>query len=52
MNYAIHTLNNEKKLLKKCLKGFNKVDYPEAFKNRNNKLKDLNKAIELLTIKN
>ena len=49
MNYALHTLTNEKRLLEQCLKGFNESDYPEAFKDRTRKLKQLNKAIELIS---
>lgn len=46
--YAIDILEKEKQLLEDCLKGWNQDHYPEAFNDRNNKLKQINKAIELL----
>ncbi len=46
--YAIIILEKEKQLLEDCLKGWNQKEYPEAFNDRNNKLKDINKAIKLL----
>ena len=32
MKYAIEILEKDKKMLENALKGFNKEDYPEAFK--------------------
>ena len=52
MNEAIFILEREKKLLENCLKGFNKEEYPEAFKQRNKKHKEITLAIELLKSKN
>ena len=52
MNEAIFILEREKKLLENCLKGFNKEEYPEAFKQRNKKHKEIMLAIELLKSKN
>lgn len=49
MEYSLQILKQEKFLLEKCLKGFNKEKHPEAFKNRNRKLRDINKTIKLIT---
>jgi hypothetical protein len=46
--YAIYILEKEKQLLEDCLKGWNKENYPEAFKDRQDKLKSINKAINQL----
>jgi hypothetical protein len=46
--YAIIILEKEKQLLEHCLKGWKQEHYPEAFNDRNNKLKDINKAIQIL----
>ena len=51
MNEAIFILEREKKLLENRLKGFNKEEYPEAFKQRNKKLKEITFAIEVLKSK-
>jgi len=51
MNYAIEILEKEKQLLEDCLRGWNKENYPEAFKDRNSKLKDIEKAMSLLNKK-
>lgn len=48
MNEAIFVLEREKKLLEDCLKGGKSETYPEAFAQRNRKLKEINKAIEIL----
>ena len=48
MKEPLFILEREKKLLENCLKGFNKEEYPEAFKQRNKKLKEINNAIEIL----
>mgnify|MGYP003531743767 FL=1 len=48
MNEAIFILEREKKLLENCLKGFNKEEYQEAFKQRNKKHKEITLAIEIL----
>jgi len=48
MNYAIEVLQKEKSLIDRCLKGFNKEEYKEAFKRQSKKSKELKKAIEKL----
>ena len=50
MQYSIEILEKERIILENCLKGFNKEDYPEAFKDRNKKHKELIKAIEYLPL--
>jgi hypothetical protein len=50
--YAIIILEKEKQLLEDCLKGWKQEHYPEAFNDRNNKLKDINKAIQILKTNN
>lgn len=52
MNEAIFILEREKKLLEDCLKGWKSKNHPEAFKQRNKKLAEINKAIELLKTNN
>ncbi len=49
MNYAIEILKKDKILLEKALEGWKSVLYPEARKDRDKKLKEINAAIELLT---
>ena len=51
MNYAIEILEKEKQLLKDCLNGWECKEYPEALKDRNNKLKDIDNAIQTLITK-
>lgn len=48
MNEAIFILEKEKKLLQDCLKGWSSESHPEAFKQRNKKLLEINKALDLL----
>lgn len=48
MREAIFILEREKKLLEDCLKGWKQDSHPEAFKQRNEKLKEINKALEIL----
>ena len=48
MNYAIEVLEKEKTLLLKCLSDWDIKLYPEAFKERNNRIKDIEKAIQTL----
>ena len=48
MDYALQTLQKEKYIVEDCLKGFNKIDYLEAFKLRLKRVNQLNKAIELI----
>lgn len=48
MNYAIEVLEKEKTLLLKCLTDWDVKEYPEALKDRNNKIKDIEKAIQTL----
>lgn len=52
MKYAIEVLEKDKKMLENALKGFNKEDYPEAFKLRHKKHKEISFAIEILKNKN
>jgi hypothetical protein len=52
MNEAIFILEREKKLLEDCLKGWKSENHPEAFKQRNKKLSEINKGIELLKLNN
>jgi hypothetical protein len=51
MNYAIEILEKEKQLLKDCLSEWECKEYSEALKDRNNKLKDIEKAIQTLITK-
>ena len=51
MNYAIEILEKEKTLLLKCLTDWDIKEYPEALKDRNNKIKDIEKAIQTLITK-
>ena len=51
MNYAIEVLEKEKTLLLKCLTDWDVKEYPEALKDRNNKIKDIEKAIQTLITK-
>lgn len=46
--YALEILEKEKQLLKECLKGWKSENYPEAFKERNKKLLELEIAIDKL----
>lgn len=48
MNYAIETLQKEIRILKEALKGWKSKDYPEAFKERNKRLNDLELALAKL----
>ena len=48
MEYAIEILEKDRQLLIRCLEGCPFTLYPEAHKDRNKKLKDINEAIELL----
>lgn len=48
MNEAIFILKREKRLLEQCLKTWVSKSHPEAFKQRNKKLKEINNAIEIL----
>jgi len=52
MNEAIFILEREKKLLEYCLKGWKSENHPEAFKQRNKKLKEINNALEILKNEN
>lgn len=45
MNYAIETLEKEIRILKDALKGWKSKDYPEAFKERNKRLVELEQAL-------
>lgn len=51
MNYAIEILEKEKTLLLKCLTDWDVKEYPESLKDRNNKIKDIEKAIQTLITK-
>lgn len=48
MTYAIEILEKEKAILEKCLSEWDEREYPEAKKEREKRLKDINKAIEKL----
>jgi hypothetical protein len=53
MTYAIEILEKDRQLLEQCLDGWHyepdgKVTFAEAMKDRENKLKEVNKAIEIL----
>ena len=48
MNEAIFILEKEKKLLEDCLKAWKPENYPDALAQRNKKLREINKAIELI----
>lgn len=48
MEEAFFVLEREKRLLEDCLKGWKQDIHPEAFKERNKRLKEINKAIEVL----
>ena len=48
MNEAIFILEKEKKLLEDCLKAWKPENYRDAFAQRNQKLREINKAIELI----
>ena len=48
MDYAIHTLKNEARIIEKCLTGFDKDKYLEAFKIRSRRLKDIKEAADRL----
>ena len=51
MNYAIEILEKEKRLLIEALKGWKSKDYPEAFKEINKRLFELDLALSKLTNK-
>lgn len=51
MNYAIEVLEKEKTLLLKCLSDWDCKQYPEAFKERNDKVKNIEKSIQTLITK-
>jgi len=48
MEEAIIILEREKNLLEDCLKGWKSENHPEAFKQRNKKLKEINYALDTL----
>jgi hypothetical protein len=48
MKYAIEILEKEKFILEKCLSEWDDKNYPDARKERNEKYKNLQKAIEYL----
>ena len=48
MKYAIEVLEKEMFLFEKCLSDWETLKYPEAKKERNDKYKNLVKAIEYL----
>lgn len=51
MNYAIETLEKEKQLLISCLTEWELDHYPDVRKERSDRLKALEKAIEFLNEK-
>ena len=50
MNYAIEILEKEKSLIEKALTNWETKEYPEAKKQREKRLNELNEAIEKLSI--
>lgn len=48
MSYSIEVLEKEKSILEKCLLEWESIEYPEAKKEREKRLNDLKKSIELL----
>ena len=48
MEEAIIILEKEKKLLEDCLKGWKSENHPDAFKQRNKKLAEINQALNLI----
>lgn len=48
MNYAIEILEKEKLLIEKALTNWETKEYPEAKKQREKRLNELNEAIEKL----
>ena len=48
MKYALEVLKKDKELLERCLSNWEINQYPEAKKERENKLEDLKNAIKLL----
>lgn len=48
MYYAIELLEKEKQILEKCLSEWDIKQYPEARKEREDRLKSINKAIKYL----
>ncbi len=48
MEEAIIILEKEKQLLEDCLKGWKSENYPDAFRQRNKKLAEICKAIDLI----
>ena len=50
MEYAIKVLEDEKLSIEKALDGWESTEYKEAFKIRKERLKSINKALELIKI--
>jgi hypothetical protein len=48
MNYVLELLEKEKSILEKCLTEWESEQYPEAKKERENRLNQINKAISIL----
>lgn len=48
MNYSIETLEKEKKILKECLSEWQSNNYPDAKKERQKRLNDLEECIIIL----
>lgn len=48
MEEAIIILEKEKQLLEDCLKGWKSENHPDAFRQRNRKLAEISKAIDLI----
>ena len=51
LNYALETLQKERELVDRALNNWEKQKYPEARKERERRLNDLNKAILLIQTK-
>lgn len=52
MNYAIEILIKERDLITRCLNEWESKEYPEAKKERDKRLKELNEAIKKLEDEN
>ena len=48
MKYAIQTLEDEKAIIEKCLTNWDKYHYPQAHMERNQRIKEINQALEIL----
>lgn len=49
MNYAVEVLEKERDILTKCLTEWESNNYPEAKKEREKKLQEINNALKLIS---